>query len=226
MQELPKYTVYRCKRKSIRIVLRANGTFAVYCPKRCPTKDIEEILSKHALLMKEHFNAKSDALFTDGSGSQTLPWLGKRYPLALTDKKRFSFDGSRFLTPTDNKEEIRILYRELLRKKSKELIPIIATEIAQKHSLSFSGLTVKAIYSRYGSCSSKKHLNFSLALAAFDTEFIRFVVSHELCHTVFMNHSTDFYALLDKVYPDHRKVKNEGAAERSVILKAIHFSPA
>ena len=226
IMQLPKYTVYRCKRKSIRLVLKANGTFAVYCPKRCPVKDIEEVLANHCEEMQKSFYQRQDKLFCDENGTETLPLLGHRYPLVRTDKKRFVFDGSRFLTPTYNQEEIRRLYRELLRKKAKDMIPCIARELSDKFNLPFSGLTVKAIYSRYGSCSSRKHLNFSLALMAFDIEFIRFVVSHELCHTVYMNHSSDFYALLDKVYPEHRKVKSEGAAERSAIFKAIHFSPA
>ena len=39
-----------------------------------------------------------------------------------------------------------------------------------------------------------------------------YVVVHELCHLVYMNHSKDFYALLAKILPDYK--------ERRALLKA------
>ena len=226
MESLPEYSVYRSKRKSIRIVLRQNGTFAVYCPKRCPVKDIEAALSRHHKQMRDKFNLRADILFAPDNGEGSLPLLGKRYPLTYGTVKKLVFDGERFISPTADREEVRLQYRELLRKKAKEILPAMASETAEKFGLTFCGISVKAIYSRYGSCSSKKHLNFSLALAAFNEEFIRFVVCHELCHTAHMDHSASFYAMLDRLCPDHRRIKSEGGAERSAILKGIHFSPA
>ncbi|MBR2474649.1 MAG: M48 family metallopeptidase [Clostridia bacterium] len=226
MENLPKYTVYRSSRRSIRLVLRPNGSLSVYCPKRCPIKDIEEMIKRHFKEMQEKFNSKADALFKTVNGQITLPLLGTRYPVVFEKVKKLSFDGASFISPTESIEELRSFYREFLREQAKMIMPAVANEISEGFGLSYNGLTVKAIYSRYGSCSAKKHLNFSLALAAFDMEFIRFVISHELCHTAHMNHGQGFYSLLGKVYPEHRSVQANGARERSAILKAIFFSPA
>ena len=34
---------------------------------------------------------------------------------------------------------------------------------------------------------------------------VDYVVVHELCHLVHMNHSHDFYALLAKILPDYKE---------------------
>ena len=142
----------------------------------------------------------------------------------IREAKRFGFDGTRFLSPTKDVEKTKSLYKEYLRNVTKARIQDLVCEIADSNGLSCNGYTVKSMYSRYGSCSGKKHLNFSLALGAFNEEFIRFVVCHELCHTVHMNHGKEFYDLLSELCPDHVSIRKIGARERSEILKAISRS--
>ena len=223
MEALPKYTVYKSKRRSIRLTLRSNGTFAVYCPKGCPKSQIEEIVRKNYEQLLNKFNSRPDPLVSE-NGELSLPLFGARYPVVFSESKHFCFDGAQFSSPVKDLEKNKSLYKDYLRNVTKECISHLLSEIADANGLSYNGYTVKAMYSRYGSCSGKKHLNFSLALGAFDEEFIRFVVCHELCHTVHMNHGMDFYALLSKLCPEHMSIRKNGARERSEILKAISIN--
>lgn len=223
--DIPSYTVYRSKRSSIRIVMRADGTLAVYCPKRCSKQYIDGTVAKHYAELKQKHDSRGNVLFGDNGSS--LFFLGTRYPVIYNnDAKKLSFDGKYFISPTEDKCAIRKEYREFLRKSTKDTVIPLVKEYAAQFEFNYGKISIKSSYSRFGSCSGKKNLNFSLALAAFDMEFIRFVVCHELCHTVHLNHSAQFYALLDKVYPDHRAVKTIGAKKRSELLKSIFFNPA
>ena len=64
---------------------------------------------------------------------------------------------------------------------------------------------------RFGSCSGKNRINFSLYLFAYPDEVIDYVILHELCHIKFKNHSKDFYNEVAKYMPDYKS--------RDVILK-------
>lgn len=77
------------------------------------------------------------------------------------------------------------------------------------HYLQFTGGEVKAIRikdqkTRWGSCSSLHNLNFNWRLIMAPAEVLDYVVVHELCHMTHMNHSRDFWNMVEKVMPDYR----------------------
>lgn len=57
---------------------------------------------------------------------------------------------------------------------------------------------------RFGSCSGKNRLNFSVFLFSYPYEVIDYVILHELCHIRHKNHSKSFYAEIEKYMPDYK----------------------
>lgn len=75
-------------------------------------------------------------------------------------------------------------------------------------NLSANRITVKNQKTRWGSCSSKKNLNFNYKLAYMPQEILDYVVVHELAHLRHMNHSREFWALVEQYLPDYRQRRN------------------
>lgn len=61
----------------------------------------------------------------------------------------------------------------------------------------------------WGSCSSKKNLNFNWRLVALSPELADYIIVHELCHTIHLNHSPLFWALLESFMPDWRMLRKK-----------------
>ena len=69
-------------------------------------------------------------------------------------------------------------------------------------------VTIRNQRSRWGSCSAKGNLNFN-CLLMLAPEYVRdYVVVHELCHRLEMNHSDRFWAEVARVMPDYREAKD------------------
>ena len=64
---------------------------------------------------------------------------------------------------------------------------------------SYNRLFLKNNVSNWGSCSTKRNINLNVNLVNLPEHLIRYVILHELCHLVYMNHGPQFHALLDSV---------------------------
>ena len=58
---------------------------------------------------------------------------------------------------------------------------------------------------RWGSCSCKGNLNFNWKLMLMPPEILDYVVVHELAHRKEMNHSRDFWKIVEQVLPDYQE---------------------
>lgn len=70
-------------------------------------------------------------------------------------------------------------------------------------------VTLKKIKYAWGSCSSKKNISINLNLAKKSDKAIEYVVLHEMCHLIHMNHSKKFWNLVKENMEEYKKYKKE-----------------
>lgn len=57
----------------------------------------------------------------------------------------------------------------------------------------------------WGSCSSRGRISYNWHLVLMPDKIQNYVVVHELCHLMEMNHSPKFWSLVEKIIPDYRE---------------------
>lgn len=75
---------------------------------------------------------------------------------------------------------------------------------AMKLGVNYKKITVRDTTSRWGSCSHNKNLSFSWRLILAPKEVLDYVVAHEISHLLEMNHSKNFWNIVESIYPDHQ----------------------
>ena len=93
-----------------------------------------------------------------------------------------------------------------MRKKAKEIIPEKVCYFSSVMGVKPESVKINSAQKRYGSCSGKNNLNFSLYLMDKDERFIDYVVIHELAHIRYHNHSKAFYEFVSRFMPDYKKI--------------------
>ncbi|GHT02243.1 zinc protease [Bacteroidia bacterium] len=81
---------------------------------------------------------------------------------------------------------------------AKQSLPKQLADMARVHGFTYVSAKTRKSKARWGSCSTKKTINLSYYLLLLPQHLIDYVLLHELCHTVHMNHSAAFWALLDQ----------------------------
>lgn len=93
--------------------------------------------------------------------------------------------------------------RQLILRAQQEL-PARVNAYAEKMDLRPTGISITVARTRFGSCSAKNRLCFSLYLMDYPEQAIDYVVVHELAHIVHKNHGPRFWQLVESVLPDYK----------------------
>ena len=94
---------------------------------------------------------------------------------------------------------------EALRRRAAAILPGKVAHYAAVMGVTPTSVKITAARTRFGSCSGKNRLCFSLYLIQYPEEAIDYVVVHELAHIRHHDHSAAFYAEVAKVMPDYKE---------------------
>jgi hypothetical protein len=105
--------------------------------------------------------------------------------------------------------KISQLLLQWLRHRAKAvLLPRLAM-LSQQVGLSYLSATIRSASTRWGSCSAKKTISLNSKLLFLPLVWVDYVLYHELCHTIHLNHSRQFWELLQSINPNcHESRKN------------------
>jgi hypothetical protein len=193
----------RAKRIAIRI--GSNGAELVL-----PHKSRKSDAGYKFLLKKESWiRQKLEYLVTQAPVNKTtIPFFGKIYSLRYIDA-----DHTNVLVTNDTisvyslPERQKDVLKRFLRDKLLEEIMKLVTPLQKKHNLFFTKIRIMDNKGKWGSCSSKAVLSFNWRLIFTPMEVLRYLVVHEMCHIAEMNHSRNFWNLVQKIYPGYIEAK-------------------
>ena len=123
-------------------------------------------------------------------------------------KAQLSDDFLLLFTPADTpltdhmrlRDAVISFYRQL----ATDYMPPRVAELASEHGFAYNNLRIKNQKTRWGSCSIKGNINLNLRLMMAPTDVIDYVIIHELCHLRELNHSPEFWRLVESCCSEFR----------------------
>lgn len=109
----------------------------------------------------------------------------------------------------DIQSVIRLAINKALSIEANSLLPKMLNSLALRHGFVVKGLKIRDMRTRWGSCSSEKRISLNQRLLLLPDHLIEHVLLHELCHTVVMNHSQQFYDLMSRLNPNSKLYDSE-----------------
>lgn len=148
---------------------------------------------------------------TLGDG-KTLYFLGKIYKLRVDQDPEqngaevFCYGDEIVISsssevPEEHRDALKKWYITQAEKQIQACIADIAPAIDRKPNR----VVLKDQKTRWGSCSSLRNLNFNWRIVMAPPEVLDYVVVHEMCHLIHMNHSKDFWSLVAKLRPGYKE---------------------
>ncbi len=201
------------------IILRArNGIIEVTLPSRATSSDLARALDKHGEKLLAECRKNIPATINgdykiecDNFSFSLSPSLGDRYFIRYeVTRATLFYPQNADFCDYKVQELLRKVRETALRRIAKEYLPQRLRSLAAEHGFSYSAVSLRSSHTRWGSCSNRGNISLSIYLQLLPTHLSDYVMLHELCHTVEMNHQPSFWALMDKVTAGKAKrLRNE-----------------
>ena len=172
------YTLIRSKRRTYTISVSPEGEVTLRAPQSVTLREADDLIRD-----KQH-------------------WVLSKIDLQL---ERHTAHPQSPYTPVE-RAALEQKYRSAARILFAERVRFFEPLLPPEH-LRITGIRIAAQKSRWGSCSSRGTLSFNWKLMLAPPEVLDYVVVHELCHLVEMNHSKAFWDLVGSILPDYKRLR-------------------
>jgi predicted metal-dependent hydrolase len=215
------FSVTYSGRRTLGINVLPDSTVIVRVPWLTSMKVINRIVQqksgwiiKHRDSYKEKYQTKLNGQYINGEihlfrGNKSLLKIEK------SNKSYIRFYNNTIeigLEKTENARAVKMLLYKGYKDEALIVFPEIFKRILEKFDRQIfrpSGLVIRTMKRRWGSCSNKGIITLSTELIKLPDMFIEYVILHELCHLKHHNHGTEYYKLLSELSPEWKSIRKE-----------------
>lgn len=193
-----EYDVQYGKGKKLLINIDETGFITIKAPNNTSKEEIINAIKHHGKLIKEKLNEisriKERPRIRSYDEQGRFLHLGKEYFL----HELIDIDG---LSEEELKIKLKKFYISSCKKIVAERIKIYQGQLGVKPKT----IEIEESKTKWGSCNSDKKITFNYKLAMAPIEAIDYVIVHELCHLLHMNHDRSFWRRVGSILPDYKK---------------------
>lgn len=207
------------KRKTFGIYIDVYGNIEARVPKNTNESQILQMVEekfewiyKKSNEMKERTKGFQKKTYLQG---EMFMYLGNEYPIQIIetielDKNNASIEEGilKVYVKTYEDKQVQEALKRFYYQKGKALINKRILYYQQKLKVKPKSFKLSSNKSNWGTCNSKGELTFNWRLIMAPIEVIDYVVVHEMCHLLHMNHDRSFWRLVGKILPNYEAYQN------------------
>lgn len=220
-----EFTVTYRRRKTIEIGVEPPDIVSVVAPEGTEDEDLLKYVKLKAKWIvqklyeiKEIQSQHVDREYVNG---EAFMYLGRNYSLLIIEddslkKPQTKLYQGKFVisTPTKDQVKLKASMEEWYRQKTLEKVHERIAYYKRYFDVEPTDIKVKEQKKRWASCTSKRELLFNWRCAMAPSWVLDYIVVHEMSHMFIMDHSKDFWSLVERIMPDYEKrrewLKNYG----------------
>lgn len=215
-----EYLLELKKKKNISIKIENTGDIKVFSPIGVDLDYIDNLIIRKGNWILKTLNKIKQKNSIDNN---KVIFLGEYYDLVInySNKDNIFIDNSNIIiNSTDlSRDYINTLLINWYKDLSIDIIGKRAMEISKNISIKPNKIIIKNQKSLWGSCNSKKEIRLNWRLVLMPYFVMDYIIIHELCHIRQMNHSKDFWKLVEFHCPKYKESKDWLKENGAMLMK-------
>jgi len=220
-QQRHPYKLVKSKRaKYVRIKISASGELSVVLPWGVAAKHAHGFIQKKSHWIAKTIKAMPRSIKNEYPESLNLRLLDELWPLDYKKHKdtppllqgiTIKQTGATLEIQGDTGDwgDTQKALNKWCRLKAKPIFNKMLEVLAEEHGFHFNKLSIRSQKTRWGSCASNKNISLNSKLLLMPENVVKYVMIHELCHTLEMNHSSRFWRLVEDCDPQYRENRKQ-----------------
>jgi predicted metal-dependent hydrolase len=216
-----EYTIRRSPRaRRIRVKVDPHDGVEVVIPQRATKREAQAAIAELRPWIDRRLQEAEQARARLAPPPGTVPFLGAHLRLHHEAGRTRAHRKDDVLRVPEHRssEALERWYRAEARREIAPRLVRATAALGRPHTT----LAIRNQRTRWGSCSSTGAMSFNWRLVLAPEPVLDYVVWHEACHLVVMDHSRRFWALVERHVPDYREprrwLRRNGAA---LVLPAL-----
>lgn len=215
-KDLFEYELIQSKRKTIGIVVKTGGIVVIKAPSHLSVQEIERCMEQKQnwildkiMEMEQQSDKVPNRSYQTG---ETLYYLGQEYQLvrkpAIIGRRVYvRLEGNSIVIygKFEQEEQVKQALEAWYQQRATVWMTKRLNYFKEQIGVDYKKVSFRSPKTRWGSCSSTKSIMLNWKLVMAPSEIIDYVICHELCHLLEMNHSSAFWALVEKQIPDWKE---------------------
>ncbi|MDF0728330.1 SprT family zinc-dependent metalloprotease [Cytobacillus sp. S13-E01] len=217
--ETMRFEIKYKNRKSIGVYIDVYGNVEVQAPKGTSDESVIQLLEEKWILIQQKSKEMKDRLLGPQEKvydhGESFLYLGNTYPIKIHQDSTIEQDHVVF----DDKqlniyvkqfegERIKQALKRFYYQQCKALVEKSIRSYQSNFKVKPRSIRISDSQSTWGTCDSNLQLTFNWRLAMAPKNVIDYVVVHEMCHMVHMNHDRSFWRLVGKIMPGYKDQEN------------------
>ncbi|HEX8086323.1 MAG TPA: SprT family zinc-dependent metalloprotease [Solirubrobacteraceae bacterium] len=197
-----EYTVRRSQRaRRVRVAVDPEKGVEVVLPERAPKRAAAEAILELRPWIERRLEEAEAARAVVAARRGTVPYLDETLDLhPQPGRTRVHRRGDDLFVPSgDPRPALERWYRRMA---AREIAPRLDHAV-QQLGTRYTTLTIRNQRTRWGSCSSNGAMSFNWRLLLAPEDVLDYVVWHEACHLIVLDHSPRFWSLLESHVPGY-----------------------
>jgi predicted metal-dependent hydrolase len=213
-ERVPYVLLRRKGRRGVGLKIDQSG-LAVSAPLTTPVASIEDMIRDNTRWVTKKLREWAARRIPEQAWHEgaCVPWMGGELVLLVDEGARAACElrgGALRVTVRERAgEAIRRAVTDWYRKQALPHFAYRAFVFARAVDLKPPRVMVSGAATRWGSCNSRREVRLSWRLMKAAPALIDYVVCHELAHLRHMDHSSAFWAEVERMCPDYRVHRKE-----------------
>lgn len=206
--------ITRSNRRTLALSILKDGQVVVKAPLKMSQESIQRFVFEKQNWIREKLSIieQNRQKYDEVISYKKFMLFGTQYSLKIANVKKIETSSKElciYVPSTIENDKILLKLKAWYKKQAKNILENRVEYLCSILKLTPNGIRISDSKGRWGACNSRGNISFNFRVIMLEPAIIDYVIVHELCHLVEMNHSKRFWSLVTSFLPSAPEAKNK-----------------